>query len=53
MHKKIKGVDPTVSEYFSKLGKKGGESLKKQRGREYYVRIAAMRKTSGRQKKPQ
>ncbi len=35
-------VTPELSEYFSKLGKKGGEKLLKERGREYYVRIRAL-----------
>lgn len=46
-------VTPELSAYFSKLGKKGGDKLLKERGREYYRMIAAKRKTHGRQKKSQ
>ena len=34
--------DTAMSEYYSSIGKKGGESLKRQRGREYYSGIAQL-----------
>lgn len=45
-----KPISPELSEYFSNLGKKGGQKLFQERGREYYQKIAAMRKKPGRKK---
>jgi len=39
-----KEVPESVREYFAAIGKKNGDKLFKERGSEYFSRIAAMRK---------
>lgn len=44
-------MSPEMKEYFRELGRIRGNKLKEERGSEYFRKIAAMRKTHGRQKK--
>lgn len=44
-------MTPELREYYRELGKKRGKKLFEERGPEYFRKIAAMRKTHGRQKK--
>lgn len=48
---KNKNLSPEVQKYFRDIGKKRGEALKAKYGSDYFKKIAAMRKTHGRQKK--
>lgn len=43
-------LSPEVSAYMSRLGKRGGDSVKEKYGMDYYKKIAAKRKSFGRQK---
>ncbi len=46
-----KAIDPKVRAYFQEIGRKRGNDLKQKHGSAYFKKIAAMRKTHGRQKK--
>lgn len=43
-------LSPEVRSFFAEIGRKNGKKLYKERGSEYFKKIAAMRKTHGRQK---
>jgi len=46
-----KNISPEVRKYFQEIGRKRGLALKEKYGSDYFKKIAAMRKTHGRQKK--
>lgn len=45
-----KTLSPEVKAFFAEIGRKNGKALYAKHGPEYFKRIAAMRKTHGRQK---
>lgn len=44
-------VAPEVRKYFQEIGRRRGNALKAKHGSAYFKKMAAMRKTFGRQKK--
>lgn len=46
-------LDPAVKAFFVENGRKAGNALMAKHGPEYFKRISAMRKTHGRQRKPE
>jgi hypothetical protein len=51
MNKAKREISPEVREYFRQIGRKRGNALKEKYGSDYFKKIAAMRKTHGRQGK--
>jgi hypothetical protein len=45
-----KQTAPEIKAFFAEIGHRNGTKLFKERGSEYFKRIAAMRKVHGRQK---
>lgn len=50
MSKNKLDLNPEVRAFFAEIGRKNGKALYAKHGPEYFRRIAAMRKTHGRQK---